>query len=59
MNYLVITDDFSRFTWVFFLRTKDETSGIHKFFITRIENLVDHKVKVIRCDNGLSLKIER
>ncbi|GJU08439.1 retrovirus-related pol polyprotein from transposon TNT 1-94 [Tanacetum coccineum] len=38
-------DDFSRFTWVFLLATKDETSGILKSFITRIENLVDHKVK--------------
>ncbi|GJU39191.1 putative ribonuclease H-like domain-containing protein [Tanacetum coccineum] len=32
--------------------TKDETSGILKSFITGIENLVDHRVKVIRCDNG-------
>ncbi|GJS63337.1 ribonuclease H-like domain-containing protein [Tanacetum coccineum] len=31
------------FTWVFFLATKDETSGILKSFITGIENLVDHK----------------
>ncbi|GJQ95260.1 putative ribonuclease H-like domain-containing protein [Tanacetum coccineum] len=31
--------------------TKDDTSGILKSFITGIENLVDHKVKVIRCDN--------
>nr|GEU93614.1 ribonuclease H-like domain-containing protein [Tanacetum cinerariifolium] len=53
---LVVTDDFSRFTWVFFLATKDETSGILKSFITRIENLVDHKVKVIRCDNGTEFK---
>ncbi|GKA03913.1 putative ribonuclease H-like domain-containing protein [Tanacetum coccineum] len=45
-----------RFTWVFFLATKDETSGILKSFITRIENLVDHKVKVIRCDNGTEFK---
>ncbi|GJV01643.1 putative ribonuclease H-like domain-containing protein [Tanacetum coccineum] len=52
MYCLVVTDDFSRFTWVFFLATKDETSGILKSFITGIENLVDHKVKVIRCDNG-------
>ncbi|GKC93683.1 putative ribonuclease H-like domain-containing protein [Tanacetum coccineum] len=50
---LVVTDDYSRFTWFFFLATKDETSGILKSFITRIENLVDHKVKVIRCDNGI------
>ncbi|GJU17254.1 retrovirus-related pol polyprotein from transposon TNT 1-94 [Tanacetum coccineum] len=49
MYCLVVIDDFSRFTWVFFLATKDETSGILKSFITRIENLVDHKVKVIRC----------
>ncbi|GJY20216.1 retrovirus-related pol polyprotein from transposon TNT 1-94 [Tanacetum coccineum] len=49
-------DDYSRFTWVFFLATKDETSGILKSFITRIENLVDHKVKVIRCDNGTEFK---
>ncbi|GKE04080.1 ribonuclease H-like domain-containing protein [Tanacetum coccineum] len=46
MYCLVVTDDYSRFTWVFFLATKDETSGILKTFITGIENLVDHKVKI-------------
>ncbi|GJV98910.1 retrovirus-related pol polyprotein from transposon TNT 1-94 [Tanacetum coccineum] len=56
MYCLVVTYDFSRFTWVFFLSTKDETSGILKSFISRIENLVDHKVKVIRCDNGAEFK---
>ncbi|GJY14179.1 putative ribonuclease H-like domain-containing protein [Tanacetum coccineum] len=50
------TDDYIRFTWVFFLATKDETSGILKSFITYIENLVDHKVKVIRCNNGTEFK---
>ncbi|GJW80137.1 putative ribonuclease H-like domain-containing protein [Tanacetum coccineum] len=51
-----VIDDYSRFTWVFFLATKDETSSIFKSFITGIENLVDHKVKVIRCDNGTEFK---
>ncbi|GKB02682.1 putative ribonuclease H-like domain-containing protein [Tanacetum coccineum] len=51
-----VTNDYSRFTWVFFLATKDETSGILKSFITGIENLVDYKVKVIRCYNGTELK---
>ncbi|GJS02705.1 putative ribonuclease H-like domain-containing protein [Tanacetum coccineum] len=41
---------------VFFLATKDETSGILKTFITRIENQLDYKVKVIRCDNGTKFK---
>ncbi|GKE75158.1 putative ribonuclease H-like domain-containing protein [Tanacetum coccineum] len=53
---LVVTDDFSRFSWVFFLATKDETSGILKTFITEIENQLDHKVKVVRCDNGTEFK---
>ncbi|GJZ63253.1 putative ribonuclease H-like domain-containing protein [Tanacetum coccineum] len=53
---LVVTDDYSRFTWVFFLATKDETSGILKSFITEVENLVDKKVKIIRCDNGTEFK---
>ncbi|GKA61981.1 putative ribonuclease H-like domain-containing protein [Tanacetum coccineum] len=56
MYCLVVTDDFSRFSWVFFLATKDETSEILKTFITGIENLIDLKVKVIRCDNETEFK---
>ncbi|GJQ95267.1 putative ribonuclease H-like domain-containing protein [Tanacetum coccineum] len=56
MYCLVVTDDFSRFSWVFFLATKDETSGILKAFITRIENQINHRVKIIRCDNGTEFK---
>ncbi|GKB08689.1 putative ribonuclease H-like domain-containing protein [Tanacetum coccineum] len=48
MYCLVVTDDYSRFSWVFFLATKDETSGILKSFITGVENLIDQRVKVIR-----------
>ncbi|GJT57436.1 ribonuclease H-like domain-containing protein [Tanacetum coccineum] len=44
------------FSWVFFLATKDETSGILKTFITGIENHINHKVKIIRCDNGSEFK---
>ncbi|GJT68846.1 ribonuclease H-like domain-containing protein [Tanacetum coccineum] len=40
----------------FFLASKDDTSGILKSFITQIENLVDKKVKIIRCDNGTEFK---
>ncbi|GJW42044.1 ribonuclease H-like domain-containing protein [Tanacetum coccineum] len=56
MYLLVVTDDFSRFSWVFFLAIKDETSQILKTFITGIENLIDLKVKVIRCDNKTEFK---
>ncbi|GJW95780.1 putative ribonuclease H-like domain-containing protein [Tanacetum coccineum] len=50
------TDDYSKFSWVFFLAKKDETSGILKNFITGIENQLNHKVKIIRCDNGTEFK---
>nr|GEU72525.1 putative ribonuclease H-like domain-containing protein [Tanacetum cinerariifolium] len=53
---LVITDDYSRFTWVFFLATKDETSPILKTFITGLENQLSLKVKIIRSDNGTEFK---
>nr|GEW26413.1 hypothetical protein [Tanacetum cinerariifolium] len=53
---LVITNDYSRFTWVFFLATKDETSPILKTFITGLENQLSLRVKVIRSDNGTEFK---
>nr|GEU47717.1 hypothetical protein [Tanacetum cinerariifolium] len=53
---LVVTDDYSRFIWVFFLATKDETSLILKTFITGLENRLSLKVKVIRSDNGTEFK---
>nr|GEZ41789.1 hypothetical protein [Tanacetum cinerariifolium] len=55
-NYLVVTDDYSRFSWVFFLATKDETSPIFKTFITGIENQLSLTGKIIRSDNGTEFK---
>ncbi|KAI3732508.1 hypothetical protein L1987_63713 [Smallanthus sonchifolius] len=53
---LVITDDFSRFSWVFFLATKDETPEKIIDFLKRIENICDSKVSIIRSDNGTEFK---
>ncbi|GJW06472.1 putative ribonuclease H-like domain-containing protein, partial [Tanacetum coccineum] len=53
---LVITDDYSRFCWVFFLEHKDETYPILKDFINLVENQLNKKVKAIRCDNGTEFK---
>nr|GEY21486.1 putative ribonuclease H-like domain-containing protein [Tanacetum cinerariifolium] len=53
---LVVTDDYSRFTWVFFLATKDKTSPILKTFITGLEKKLSLKVKVIKSDNGTEFK---
>nr|GEX01248.1 putative ribonuclease H-like domain-containing protein [Tanacetum cinerariifolium] len=41
--FLVVTYDYSRFTWMFFLATRDETSPILKTFITGLENQLSLK----------------
>nr|GEW75970.1 hypothetical protein [Tanacetum cinerariifolium] len=53
---LVITDDYSRFTLVFLLVSKDETSPILKTFITGLENQFSLTVKVIKSDNETEFK---
>nr|GEU34816.1 putative reverse transcriptase domain-containing protein [Tanacetum cinerariifolium] len=44
---LVVTDDYSRLTWVFFLATKDEASLILKTFITDLENQLSLKAEAV------------
>ncbi|GJX13865.1 retrovirus-related pol polyprotein from transposon TNT 1-94 [Tanacetum coccineum] len=53
---LVIVDDFSRYTWVYFLRSKDETPEIIKKFIAQAQLNYKAKVCKIRNDNGTEFK---
>ncbi|GJY63363.1 retrovirus-related pol polyprotein from transposon TNT 1-94 [Tanacetum coccineum] len=49
---LVIVDDYSRFTWVKFLRLKDETSKFLIKFLKMIQVRLNATVRNIRMDNG-------
>ncbi|GAB2297521.1 hypothetical protein Dimus_038476 [Dionaea muscipula] len=49
---LMIVDDFSRFTWIIFLRGKDDTFHEFKSFIKRAQNQIGHKLILIRTDHG-------
>jgi hypothetical protein len=53
---LVIVNDFSRFTWVFFLQDKSETQGTLNRFLRRAQNEFELKVKKIRSDNESEFK---
>jgi transposase InsO family protein len=53
---LVIVDDYSHFTWVFFLQDKSETQEVLNKFFRRTQNEFDTKVKKIRSDNGTEFK---
>nr|GFB06168.1 retrovirus-related Pol polyprotein from transposon TNT 1-94 [Tanacetum cinerariifolium] len=49
---LVIVDDYSRFTWVKFLRSKDETPNFIIKFLKMIQVRLKVPVRRIRTDNG-------
>ncbi|GJY02420.1 retrovirus-related pol polyprotein from transposon TNT 1-94 [Tanacetum coccineum] len=49
---LVIVDDYSRFTWVKFLRSKDETPEVVIKFLKQIQVGLNKTIRYIRTDNG-------
>jgi hypothetical protein len=53
---LVIVDDYSRFTWVFFLHEKSVVQDTLKKFAKRAQNEFDTKIKKVRSDNGTEFK---
>ncbi|KAL8146622.1 hypothetical protein AgCh_004377 [Apium graveolens] len=55
---LVIVDDFSRYTWVEFMHSKDETSHIIIENIKKIEKQAkdQNRVKRLRSDNGTEFR---
>ncbi|GJT08174.1 retrovirus-related pol polyprotein from transposon TNT 1-94 [Tanacetum coccineum] len=49
---LVIMDDYSRYTWVHFFRSKNEAPEVIKTFLKKIQVLLQAPVIIIRTDNG-------
>ena len=53
---LVIVDDFTRFSWTFFLHSKDKASQLIINHIKAVDNESKWNVKKIRSDNGTEFK---
>nr|GEY55327.1 hypothetical protein [Tanacetum cinerariifolium] len=49
---LVIVDDYSRYTWTLFLRSKDETQEVLKDFLTMIQRNLQAPVITVHTDRG-------
>nr|GEY04708.1 hypothetical protein [Tanacetum cinerariifolium] len=49
---LVIVDDYSRYTWTHFLRSKDETPEVLIDFLRHIQRGLQAQVRVVRTDKG-------
>ncbi|GJY11431.1 retrovirus-related pol polyprotein from transposon TNT 1-94 [Tanacetum coccineum] len=56
---LVIVDDYSRYTWVYFLRTKDEAPDMIIDFVTQVQRNLKALILTIRTDNEIKFKNEK
>ncbi|GJZ08171.1 retrovirus-related pol polyprotein from transposon TNT 1-94 [Tanacetum coccineum] len=52
-NVLVIVDDYSRYTWTHFLRSKDETPAVLIDFLTLVQRGLHAQVRTVRTDKGM------
>ena len=50
--FLTFIDDYSRKTWVYFLKRKSEVFDIFKEFKILVERQSGHYIKVLRSDQG-------
>jgi hypothetical protein len=52
MYYVSFIDNFSRKSWIYFLRKKSEVFDRFKEFKSLVENQTEKRIKVLRTDNG-------
>ena len=50
--FLTIVDDYSRFTWLFLMKTKSETRGLLNNFLIYVHTQFNTRIQTIRTDNG-------
>lgn len=51
--FIIFIDDYSRMTYIYFMKNKHEAFQCFKDYSAKVENLLDRKIKVLRSDNGL------
>ena len=53
--FITIVDDYSRFTWVFFVKQKSEFLSVFKHFYDYVLTQFDKRIKSVRTDNAKEL----
>lgn len=53
--FLTLVDDYTRMTWVFFLKHKSDAPAVFKHFVAYIETQFQATVKTVRTDNAQEL----
>jgi GAG-pre-integrase domain len=54
--YVLFTDEFSRFSWIYYCSCKSNVPRLFSLFKSRVENLLSHKIKMVQCDGGTEFK---
>jgi hypothetical protein len=52
LYYVIFIDEFSRKSWIFFMKTKGQVFNQFQEFKALVENQTGKKIKVLRTDNG-------
>ena len=52
LYYVIFIDDYSRKTWIYFLKTKGETFGKFQEFKALVEKQTSKNIYALRTDNG-------
>ena len=55
--YLVLIDEYSKFTWVYLLKNKSNVFDIFKYFKAYVENQLNISLKVLRTNGGGELPL--
>lgn len=56
--YIVFIDDYTIFSWIYFLKSKAEVANIFWRFKAWVENQNNCWLRIIRSDNGKSTKMK-
>jgi GAG-pre-integrase domain len=54
--YIIFVDDFSHFTWIYFMFHKSEVTRVFTSFKSQVENLLSSQIKTLRTDDGTKYK---
>ncbi|KAJ1704596.1 hypothetical protein LUZ63_004375 [Rhynchospora breviuscula] len=54
--YVTFVDDYSKFTWIYFLKQKSDVLKMFSLFKAKSENLLSASIKYLRTDGGAEFK---
>lgn len=50
--FIIFVDDYSRMTYIYFMKNKSEAFQCFKDYTAKVENKLNKKIKILRSDNG-------